>query len=172
MNWLSLCRKYSAKYSTFNSHFNKFAISLYMAKKSNCSPIEVKPFIYFVSPECLTVHEHISCSLSQWNCRCLNNQFPNHSIKTFCQPCCSALLKSVCFSSGKCIYYPLKVYCYYPLKMYIQQMVLRPGFIDLCRQLKYKLNWCLWWRNLKNSYEHQIQNPIEHNCTNAECGLV
>ena len=63
-------------------------------------------------------------------------------------------------SSGKYTYYPLNVYCYYPLKMYIQRMLLCPGFINLCRQWKYKPNWCLWLRNLKNSYVIRDKIPL------------
>ena len=56
-----------------------------MAKKITVHQYKSNVSSHFVCPECLTVHEHVSCSLSQGNCMCLNNQFPNHPVKRFRQ---------------------------------------------------------------------------------------
>ena len=51
---------------------------------------------------------------------------------SFRQQCGTHLLKTVELSSGKKIFYPLKVYCYNSLKKQIQELFLRPNFADNC----------------------------------------
>ena len=121
-------------YSTFNSYLScNFPTSVYKAKKATIDQYTSKTTSFYVCPDGMTLHQHTTCSQSGVNYKCSNNQFPNHPLKRFHKPCGTSLLKTVFFSSGQHIFYPLKVYCYYPLKEYIQQMLLRPGFIDLCR---------------------------------------
>ena len=94
-----------------------FPSSLLAARKINGCEQSDQILSYLVCPhsECFVIHEHTSCSLQQGGCKCSRNQFPNHPMLHFCQPCESSLLKSVYLSSGRHIYYPLKIYCYYSL---------------------------------------------------------
>ena len=64
--------------------------------------------------------------------KCTFIEYPHHPQYSFRQQCGTHLLKTVELSSGKKIFYPLKVYCYNSLKKQIQELFLRPNFADNC----------------------------------------
>ena len=65
--------------------------------------------------------------------RCSHVEFPNHPMTTFRQPCNTPLMKAVkSVSPHRTVYRPKLVYCYKSVTKYLQELIMRPGFIEKC----------------------------------------
>ena len=64
--------------------------------------------------------------------RCTFVHYPNHPHPSRRSPCNTLLLKTVELSSGRKVLYPRKIYCYNSLSSSLQELLLRPGFVEEC----------------------------------------
>ena len=89
-------------------------------------------------------------------CSCI--EYPNHPQPSRRAPCGVSLLKTVEFLSGREVLYPHKVFCYKSLKSCLQELLLRPDFVQDCEQ----------WRNrnvcndeLRDIYDGRIWKMLQ-----------
>ena len=92
---------------------------------------------YPICPKCNRLYHSYKCCIqktgSRWSSkRCIHIQFPNHP-RTECN---TLLMKTVHLRSGKTILYPLKVYSYSGLKSTLQNLLMRPSFVNNCEHWK------------------------------------
>lgn len=81
--------------------------------------------------DCVTVSDE-----HQGSKTCAYVRFPNHPQARSRGECGCALLKTVQLASGRRILYPFKVFPYKTLSSSLQELLLRPGFADLCQHWK------------------------------------
>ena len=67
---------------------------------------------------------------------CSHVKYPYHPQRRFRKECGHKLLKTVYFSSGRQILYPMKAFPYRSLSLSFQQLLLRPGFAEQCQMWK------------------------------------
>ena len=116
-----------------------FPSSVHMLRKHINQPGSFVKFV--VCPKCHQLYDFGECvSLSGPNCTnsvvCPYVQYPNHPQIRRRQPCGHLLLRSVQFSSGRRIMYPFKVFPYKSLRQSLNELLIRPGFADLCQHWK------------------------------------
>lgn len=96
---------------------------------------------YVVCPKCHHLYKFDECVIHTGDRKrsktCAFIQFPNHPQHRFRKECGHLLLKTVnFFHSGRQILYPLKAFPYKSLSSSLQQLLLRPGFAELCQSWK------------------------------------
>ena len=116
---------------------------------------------YVVCPKCHKLYKLSDC-ISQVGARqsstlCTFIQFPNHPYRRFRVECGQLLLKTVYFSSGRLILYPFKVFPFKTLSSSLQQLLLRPGFAELCQHWKSRVR----SDYLQDIYDGKVWNDFQ-----------
>lgn len=94
-------------------------------------------------PSCNSLYLLEDCIIRQTNGELVSKlcdfiQYPHHPQAKFRRPCGTMLMKTVKTSSGTKALYPRMLYCYKSIIESLQQMLLRPGFIEKCEQWKHR----------------------------------
>lgn len=95
-------------------------------------------FIKYAScPRCHSIYSIESCKVvlpngSPMSSKCSHVEFPNHPQRVRRSPCNSVLLKTVRTSCGTSSLYPRQMYCYKSVTESLQELILRPGFVEIC----------------------------------------
>ena len=115
-----------------------FPSTLYCIKKTF---LEAQYFTHFVvCRKCWKLYHFGECIFTSGTIKsskeCIFVQFPHHPYPSGRVSCKQKLLKSVKVSSGKTIFYPFRLYCYKSLQSSLQNLLLRPGFIENCERWK------------------------------------
>ena len=110
--------------------------SVYMLRKTTNDSLTYTKFV--VCPSCHRLY-HFADSVDSSGTfdtskKCTHIQFPRHSQVNRRIQCGCFLLKTVTLPSGKRALYPIRAYPYKTLLSSLQQFLMRPGFVDLCRQ--------------------------------------
>ena len=115
-----------------------FPSSLYRLQKSVKNSADFTKFV--VCPKCHKLYKFNDCitvaGAHQSSSTCMYVKFPSHPQLHRRRECGHLLLKAVQLSSGSRIMYPFKVFPYKSLSSSLQNLLLRPGFADLCEQWK------------------------------------
>ena len=109
--------------------------SVYMLRKTT---IDYSQFTkYVVCQNCYRLYRFDDCIAivddQQTSKKCNFVLFPQHPHEKQRAACGCVLLKAVILPSSRRIMYPLKAYPYKSLHSSLQQLLLRPNFVDLCR---------------------------------------
>lgn len=95
---------------------------------------------FVVCRKCWTLYHFGECinisGPSRSSKECNHVQFPNHPFAYGRVPCKQCLLKTIKYPSGKTIFYPFKIFCYKSLQSSLQNLLLRPGFVESCEHWK------------------------------------
>ena len=94
---------------------------------------------YAVCPSCHSIYNVDDCKVMLPNksiisAVCDHIEFPNHPHKSRRKSCHALLMKSVRTSSGSTVLYPRLLYCYKSVAQSLQNLLMRPGFIELCEK--------------------------------------
>ena len=108
--------------------------SVYMLQQTHSSKLN-KFLRYVVCRKCDSVYKIKDCK-EVWNAskKCQHVFFPNHPQVRIRLPCGSVLLKTVELASGRTILYPHLTYCYLSIKESLQNLLLRPSFVNDCER--------------------------------------
>ena len=113
-----------------------FPSSIYMLRKTTKDCSQFTNFVVcqkchrlYCFNDCIAISEG-----QQVSKKCSFVLFPKHPHDKQRAACGCILLKTVILPSGQRIMYPLKVYPYKSLHSSLQQLLLRPNFIDLCQR--------------------------------------
>lgn len=101
---------------------------------------------YSSCPKCNPIYDLEDCKQtlpdkSVISAECKYVAFPDHPHSSRRVPCNTVLMKKVKTPSGTTALYPRQMYCYKSVKESLQELILRPGFIDCCEH----------WRNRKQT---------------------
>ena len=88
-------------------------------------------------PQCHNLYTYKQCIVHlpgnlEESKKCDYVKFPNHPCPQHRTPCGAVLMKKVKSSTGKIFLYPHLVYCYRSIITALQEMILRPHFMELC----------------------------------------
>lgn len=97
------------------------------------------------------------CGSLETSKECSFIRYPNHPQQARRKPCQAVLLKTVEMTSGRRLLYPHKMFCYRSLRETLQELLLRPGFVEDCDH----------WRGrqasnkLRDAYDSKIWKQFE-----------
>ena len=97
---------------------------------------------FVVCSRCDSLHNFKDCVKSrgigflQESKLCERIQFPRHPFPSYRRKCGQQLLYSVALSNGKTTFHPFKTYCYNSVITALKELLVRPGFYNLCSQWK------------------------------------
>ena len=129
--YFSILGRFSQFMAIVASHFPS---TLYCVKKTF---LEAQHFTCFVvCRKCWKLYHFGECIFTSGTIKsskeCIFVQFPHHPYTSGRVSCKQKLLKSVKVSSGKTIFYSFRLYCYKSLQSSLQNLLLRPRFIESC----------------------------------------
>lgn len=124
------------RYSTFVSQIiDNFPTSLFLLKqcvKSNETFVR-----YVVCRKCYSVYDYKKC-FEKIGTLLVSKKCTYRTHRTYRKCCDTILLKTIHLKNGTKKLIPHKVYCYNSLQASVQQLLLRPGFVDLCEQWRHR----------------------------------
>lgn len=127
------------RHSDFVAHLAaSFPNSVYKLQKYFGIKEEFTRFV--VCRKCYSVYEFKNC-IDRHGVRLISKTCTYRSDPNSRLQCGALLLRSVKLVSGKLLLYPFKVFCYQGLTGSLQNLLLRPGFVELCEH----------WRSLPAS---------------------
>ena len=131
-----------SKFSDFVAGIeSQFPYSLYQLNKKVSFKNEFKKFV--VCCRCDTIYNAKDCvsrgiGFLRESKFCEKIHFPQHPMPYYRRPCGQQLLQSVTLSNSKKTFHPFKTYCYSSFVTALKDLLVRPGFYDLCSQWKTK----------------------------------
>ena len=130
-----------SKFSDFAAGIeSQFPYSLYQLNKRVPLKNEFKKFV--VCCKCDNLYNAKECvrgiGFLQESKFCEKIHFPQHPNPHYRKPCGQLLLRSVILSNSKKTFHPFKTYCYSSFVTALKELLVRPGFYNLCSQWKTK----------------------------------
>ena len=92
---------------------------------------------YAVCPKCNSIYDIHSCVVTRFSSKeskcCQHISFPNHPHLSRRKKCSQPLMK--CVKRNAAIHLrPFRVFCYHSIKVTLQEMFMRPNFIEMCER--------------------------------------
>ena len=139
LKFLSVLFRVMGRFSTFVASIAPtIPSSVFMLRKAGNKSSDFTKYV--VCPRCHRLYRFSDCVTvldeHQDSKTCTYVRFPNHPQERCRAECGCVLLKTVQLTSGRRILYPFKVFPYKTLSSSLQELLLRPGFADLCQQWK------------------------------------
>ena len=145
LKFLCVFLKVLSQFSEFAAGIaSQFPCSLYQLSKKASMKNEFKKFV--VCSRCDSLYNPKDCVRSgaigflQEIKLCKKIQFPQHPLLSYRQQYGQQLLYSVTLSNDKKTFHPFKTYCYNSVITALKELLVRPGFYDLCSQWKTRHN--------------------------------